>query len=368
MRSWILTGFLAFAACGPTASNTKTLEKVPVKPITAPSPVFHADNNPDTLSDWGILASNGQFLALANDSFVYELNSALFSDYAHKLRTIHLPDGQRVQWHDDNDRIEFPTGTIITKTFYYEKGGREADVLKTDTAPQLNDHKLALANIRLIETRLLVRRTAGWEALPYVWNDAQTEARLMRTGDVKRLSLVSGSNRQDFAYIVPNTNQCAGCHATNNTTRVIEPIGPKFRHLQSLSHFKLTEPINAYRNVNWQDETAPLGARARAYLDINCSHCHNQVGPADTSGLHLEPTTALGPHLGVCKTPIAAGTGTGNRKHGIVPGDSEASIFTYRMESTNPAEMMPELGRSLAHDEGVELIKAWINNLGGHCN
>ena len=27
--------------------------------------------------------------------------------------------------------------------------------------------------------------------------------------------------------------------------------------------------------------------RARAYLDINCAHCHNPDGPGNTSGLNL---------------------------------------------------------------------------------
>ena len=111
-----------------------------------------------------------------------------------------------------------------------------------------------------------------------------------------------------------------------------------------------------------------LDARARSYLDINCSHCHNKVGPADTSGLLLEPDSPFGPSLGLCKLPIAAGTGTGDRKFGIVPGKPDESIFTYRMESTNPAVMMPELGRSLAHREGVELIAEWIAEMDGACD
>ena len=100
-----------------------------------------------------------------------------------------------------------------------------------------------------------------------------------------------------------------------------------------------------------------MDERARSYLDINCSHCHNKVGPADTSGLLLEPTDKVGPSLGLCKLPIAAGTGTGDRKYGIVPGKPDESIFTYRMKSVIPSEMMPELGRSLSHAEGVALIE-----------
>jgi len=75
----------------------------------------------------------------------------------------------------------------------------------------------------------------------------------------------------------------------------------------------------------------------------------------------------MGPNFGRCKMPIAAGTGTGNRKYGIVPGKPDESIFIFRMASTNPAVMMPELGRSLPHTEGVTLIESWIETLEGDC-
>jgi len=334
----------------------------------APDIIFHPDENPKALSDWGVLDVKNDEMTLARKSFVYKLQSQLFSDYALKLRTIHIPEGLTAELNEDGDAIDFPVGTIISKTFYYPKGGQPNHVSKNGHAPTIMDNRLDVSGYNLIETRLLVRRDSGWDALPYIWNEDQTTARLARTGDLKHLTLVDGNQKTDFAYLVPNVNQCAGCHATNNTTRRVVPIGPKLRHLMTAKNFDLSPaPASYFQNVNWTDETHTLDARARAYLDINCSHCHNEVGPADTSGLHLEPGTPMGPHLGRCKTPIAAGTGTGNRKYGIVPGEPNESIFVYRMASTNPAEMMPELGRALAHDEGVKLISDWIESLGGNC-
>jgi hypothetical protein len=32
----------------------------------------------------------------------------------------------------------------------------------------------------------------------------------------------------------------------------------------------------------------------------------------------------------------------------------------YRISSTHPGVMMPELGKRLVHDEGVALIREWI--------
>mgnify|MGYP001600355124 CR=1 FL=1 len=353
-------------------------------------PVFHADTNPETLSAWGQVTINSGALDLSEGVMPYELNTPLFSDYAHKLRTVWMPDGTKATYRE-GEVLDFPVGTVITKTFYYDTPGGPLDglVLKSATSEGLPDNQLGLENVRLIETRVLARRESGWIALPYVWNDEQTDAVLQRTGEIKRLTLVKDDALEDateFAYLVPDVNQCAGCHATNATTRAIQPIGPKARHLNGafaydtgtenqLAHWQTAgilagapAPHMAPRNAVWTDTSESIDRRARAYLDANCAHCHNTVGAADTSGLHLEPDDPYGPNLGICKTPIAAGTGTGGRHFDIVPGDPDASIFTYRMASTNPAEMMPELGRSLAHDEGVELIVEWIESLeGGGC-
>jgi len=110
-----------------------------------------------------------------------------------------------------------------------------------------------------------------------------------------------------------------------------------------------------------------LEDRARAYMDINCAHCHNPVGPADTSGLHLNLENESQPHLGICKNAVAAGSGTGGRQYDITPGEPDDSSLLYRMQTRDPSAMMPELGRSLVHDEGVILIAEWISGMETHC-
>ena len=283
---------------------------------------------------------------------------------------------------------------MISKTFYYQKPHGEFDgrVLKKPDAsgriaPALRD----LSGVRLVETRLLVRRKEGWDAATYVWDDDQDDATLKRIGDAQHLTLVAAApegrtTQTPFAYVVPDVNQCAGCHAQNNTSREISPIGPKLRHLNK--DFAYTEGMAnqldrwreagllafegaadaAPRNADWRDETAPLGARARAYLDANCSHCHNPVGPADTSGLMLTPETPFGNAAGLCKLPVAAGAGTGGRRFDIAPGEPDSSILLFRMESTRADEMMPELGRALVHEEGAALMRKWIAAMDGDCS
>ncbi len=72
-------------------------------------------------------------------------------------------------------------------------------------------------------------------------------------------------------------------------------------------------------------------------------------------------------NYGLCKTPVAAGAGSGGMRFDLVPGDADASITPYRMNSNEPDVRMPEIGRSLVHDEGVALVREWINSMQGNC-
>jgi hypothetical protein len=110
-----------------------------------------------------------------------------------------------------------------------------------------------------------------------------------------------------------------------------------------------------------------LQQRAKAYLDVNCAHCHNAAGAADTSALHLNIDAPVDRLFGICKTPVAVGRGSGDRSYDIFPGRPDQSIVTFRMEHSDPAIAMPELGRSVVHVEGVRLIRDWISSLNGDC-
>jgi hypothetical protein len=119
-------------------------------------------------------------------------------------------------------------------------------------------------------------------------------------------------------------------------------------------------PGDAPSVARWNDTSAPVDARARAWLEINCAHCHNPQGAASNSGLFLDLARTDPEQRGLFKRPTAAGRGAGTRDFDIVPGDPDASILLYRMESTDPGIAMPELGRATIHKEGVALIRDWI--------
>jgi uncharacterized repeat protein (TIGR03806 family) len=358
---------------------------------------YFAVDNPKKLSQWSVIQANDQDLSLAVDAQVYQLASPLFSDYAGKLRTLSLPAGGQVALDADTDRFRYPVGTIITKTFYYRRASgsqrSEFRLVKANQGSELGLNDFSLAEVTLLETRVLVKRAGGWTALPYVWDADQQDATLSPAGALIRASLQSegesegegpSEEAQAFAYLVPNQNQCAGCHVLDQATKAILPIGPHPRHLATgveagdqlaawaafgaLSDGVLQEAVGLGANVDWRDAKRPLYLRARSYLDINCGHCHSPTGPADTSGMFLTATSQDPIRWGVCKAPIAAGQGTGGAQFGIVPGNPDASILSYRLGSTDPGAMMPELGRSLVHAEGLALIRAWIAEMPGQCD
>jgi hypothetical protein len=116
-----------------------------------------------------------------------------------------------------------------------------------------------------------------------------------------------------------------------------------------------TMPVwSAYR------ESRPAAPFARAYLDVNCAHCHQPGGGASNSGLDLRWEQADPHAYGIGKRPVAAGRGAGADEFSIVPGHPDASILVYRMDSAEPGVAMPELGKSSIDKQGVAVVRRWI--------
>ena len=99
----------------------------------------------------------------------------------------------------------------------------------------------------------------------------------------------------------------------------------------------------------------------------NCSYCHNGNGEARTTGLVLLDTNTDTTSLGACKSPIAAGKAAAGQQYDIVPGQPGQSILIYRVTSILPSIAMPEIGRSLEHVEGVQLLSDWVTGMTGSC-
>ena len=72
---------------------------------------FAASAYPAHLSEWGVIGVAGERLTLGEGFLPYDLNTPLFSDYAHKLRAVWLPPGTQAHYSADGV-FDFPVGTI----------------------------------------------------------------------------------------------------------------------------------------------------------------------------------------------------------------------------------------------------------------
>tara|TARA_E500000178_G_C16977101_1_gene733912 strand:+ start:343 stop:1380 length:1038 start_codon:yes stop_codon:yes gene_type:complete len=310
---------------------------------------------PDKLSDFRFFKDASA--QVPHDKVIpYELISTLFSDYSYKQRWVYVPNEKKAEYQEDWV-FNFPTGSALIKTFYYPIDERNPELGKN-----------------LLETRLLLKKDQGWEAVSYAWNKEQNEAFKKIAGKTINVSWTDfmGEER-DVRYRVPNVNQCKECHDADDK---ISPIGPKARNINKDFAFKegtfnqLTYwmnrqiideyPLDLVSPVDWTDESKDINDRVRSYLDVNCGHCHSPTGNANSTGLYLHLNETRNINLGVFKKPVATGRGSGGLKYSIVPGEPEESILLHRMISMDPGVMMPESGRALTHTEAVEMVRDWI--------
>ncbi len=309
----------------------------------------------DKLSEYGFFKDLGRQIP-SDGIYPYSLKSPLFSDYTEKNRFVYVPEGASLVFHP-NKVFAFPVGSVLIKTFSYEN-------LSSDL------------NRQLLETRLLIHQANGWHAETYIWNSDNSDAYRSIVGATIDTQFSNDKGDIiDVRYRAPNLNQCKECHQLN---KMLMPIGPKARNLDKLEKYEsgyknqlvmwheigwIEQQLNFIEMVNYENANNGIDARARAYLDINCAHCHIKGGSGDTTGLYLDLAETDKLHLGIMKKPVATGRASFNLRYSIVPGESNNSILLKRMESLDPGIMMPESGRALAHTEGIELIKRWIDQL-----
>ncbi|KCZ50966.1 hypothetical protein HY29_06340 [Hyphomonas beringensis] len=307
------------------------------------------------LSDYGLFTDLGAAKPAAG-VVPYDLINPLFSDHALKTRYVFVPEGQKAKY-SQTDALDFPVGTVLVKTFSFAPDLR---------APDTDRYK--------VETRLLIHKENGWAAFPYVWNEAGTDAVYAPAGKMVDISFTDpGGDPLTIRYAVPNKNQCKTCHQSGDA---VLPIGPKARNLNH------DGPAGLNQLIDWQtrgildgipahppavpdawDVSLPVEGRARAYLDINCAHCHKADGSASNSGLFLDWNEKTPVTYGVGKHPTAAGRGSGGRRIVIDPGHPETSILTFRMASDEAGIAMPELGRSVVDERGLAVVNEWIASL-----
>ncbi|MEO9894499.1 hypothetical protein [Aurantibacter sp.] len=278
-------------------------------------------------------------LKFNSTSHEYDLITPLYTDYAFKLRSISLPKNAEMTYNGEG-LLEFPDNSVITKTFYY-----------------LNDVRDEALGKKIIETRVLIKKSGSWQMGEYIWNDAQTEAILEESDDVKVVIVDykdSEGEWESIAYEVPNMTACIQCHNNNGTSF---PIGPKTRNMNltingvnQLESFADKNMLSGLPDISqivvlpdWDDTTETLENRARAYMEVNCAHCHQ---PGGFNGNPVVETIDFR-----FETPFAS-TNISDKKVDIIE----------RINSGFPNYAMPYTGTTMKHTEGVALIEDYINS------
>jgi parallel beta-helix repeat protein len=366
------------------------------------------------LSQYNLFADRTDPRTGANDGgVVFDLTTPLFSDYAVKYRFAFLPPASPAAWvqgdaTSPNATLDFPIGTVLTKTFAFRDGASE----------------------EVVETRLLIHRagkggSSHWEGLAYIWDKDgsgnRTDAHLAIGGGTVAVhwnfedpdpdvtaTYVGSTDR----YSVPQANQCGSCHQRDDVDPGDAPIGPKVRNLNrpmsygagtvnQLQHWidagrisgapALTVDAggiatNVQRNPRFnvpgdawmlpvtdafeQNRYSLMSSgeidterRARAWLESNCAHCHNQNGNAQSTGVFFDVFRKVNINFGVCKTPTTAGSSSGGHDFDILPGSAPDSILSYRIRSNEPGSQMPPIARSVVHGEGSDIVDEWISTV-----
>lgn len=329
--------------------------------------VFDINSVPyQKLSEYNLFKSPMSSLEPVYGVLPFQPASQLFTDYALKKRFIWMPEGTSANYVADDKAFDFPTGTILVKNFYYE------NVLPENSK-------------KILETRLMIKKSDGWIFANYIWNDEQTEAVYNMDGSYKEIEWVQNGVNKSTNYRIPNGHECFMCHYVNNENA---PIGPKpqninfpinfadgsknqIQKLQEFGYLNSGTPTNVASIIDYNDTSKSLDMRARSYLEINCAHCHRDGGYSEFYPVRLNFTTEADyTALGFCVEPNININGMipgAQADHIFYPGDHTKSVVYYRMNTLHENIKMPMIGRTMVHDEAVTLINNWVDSFEEGC-
>ncbi len=290
----------------------------------------------DTLSSYQIYQGNMGSLNPSSDYQQLELGSTLYSDYSKKQRLVYIPEGTQIT-QIDNGIPQFPEGTILVKTFYFPVDARDNSLGK-----------------QVMETRLEILADGEWNVGTYVWNEEQTDAELALKGVDTTVSWIdSTGTEQTFDYHYPSQKECVACHQLNEA---VTPIGPSLRNLNIAIETAdgTTNQLTALQDSgllaefdvstvssipDYHDETLSIEERGRAYLDMNCAHCHQPNAWEESSQKRFE----FRYETSLSETNIK---------------DKSEDIRRVFQDGE-----MPYLGTSVVHEEGWEIVRDYLDSL-----
>ncbi len=304
----------------------------------------------------------------------FEINSALWSDGAFKIRYFILPEDSQITYRDDS-AYSFPKGTVLVKNFLI-------DTIQGEATSRI-----------YLETRLLIKQNSDdsatvWYGFSYRWNRDQMDAELVNPLLGMETSITTYSpNRQPVQkkWSFPSQAACWRCHMSGGrqvlgfyTAELNRPsfAQPNINQLQafvSAGVFRGNSFPDFSQSHRWaalSDTTQSLERRARSYLAVNCSFCHSAEG-----------RRVIGTVLSAVQdfdyfktgTPINYLNQAAKFDYGIpnslllYGGNTDKSIIHYRMKDRG-LDKMPPLATAEPDTLALRVVSEWISTLPSPAN
>jgi len=299
---------------------------------------------PELLSQTG-LYTNIEAKDVHQSVLAFEPEFQLWSDGAHKMRWVYVPECETIDTSDMND-WSFPVGTRFFKEFTVD-GQR-------------------------IETRLIERVGTGpYDFLyaSYQWNADETEAALAAVEGVQ--------GAKNTSHNIPSQAECRRCHGSHESKggRPSRALGFSAFLLNHENAGVSIDDLVANDRLTHAPETqlqVPGNAVERAalgYLHINCGGCHNKSRdgvPQTDMNLWIDVNQSNVQETSAYRTAVGQPNKIFNDQHvtaRIEPGQPEASSIIYRMSQRGNNAQMPPLGSEQVDESGLEAVRSWILSL-----
>lgn len=319
---------------------------VPAPPVERTVPF------PTRLSQTGLFADTRTH-RVAPGLIPYSVTASGWNDGAEAERFLAVPGEAKVGFAAGS-AWSFPDGTALVQTL----------------------SKAQAESPRRIETRILLRQQGEWAGYSYRWNEEQSDAILVPAGGDEAILPPTDAGEARGSWRFPSRAECMTCHsraanfvlgvtggqlnrdhdygaATDNQLRALDHIDFFTNHLPK-------PPAELDHMVDPRDESQGLEARARAYLQVNCSVCHVEAGGGN-SQMQLSAATPRDAMKLIGARPQHDTFGITDAML-VAPGDPDRSVLIHRLERRGRGQM-PPLVSNRVDESAVRLLRAWIAGL-----
>ncbi|MFT5466834.1 MAG: glucose/arabinose dehydrogenase [Verrucomicrobiales bacterium] len=293
----------------------------------------------------------------------------------HEVEPTLLPYSVNVpQWSDGASHERYVALPAEDPHFVY--GARRGwDTL--DGAVVLQSLKLG---DRWVETRMLTRNQGEWVGYTYEWNEEQTDAELVPA---------EGKDREinGLTWRFESRANCMVCHSRSanyliglrtgqlnrdhdygggfvaNQLAVIDQLGlfrKKGDPPGSPSPLR-KPPTELERLVDPFNPDEDLNLRARAFLHVNCAHCHVESGGGNSM---INLSEFVKPEaMRIFNEPPNHGTaGLAEGAKIVDPGAPGSSVLFHRVSSAGKTQM-PPMGQTAPDPRAIPLLIQWISSI-----